>query len=42
MYFGLTEIKMEADFGDGNIHRVKCDFDAMNSDNDTGVAQVDQ
>lgn len=30
MYFGLTEIRMEADFGTGIIHKVQCNFDAVN------------
>ncbi|CAO0795958.1 unnamed protein product [Mucor circinelloides] len=29
MYFGLTEIRMEADFGTGIIHKVQCNFDAV-------------
>jgi len=29
MYFGLTEIRMEADFGTGIIHKVQCNFDAF-------------
>lgn len=28
MYFGLTEIRMEADFGVGTVHKVHCNFDA--------------
>ncbi|KAI9315669.1 hypothetical protein BX666DRAFT_1878862 [Dichotomocladium elegans] len=29
MYFGTTEIRMEADFGTGQSYRVYCDFDAV-------------
>jgi hypothetical protein len=29
MYFGLTEIRMEADFGTGIIHKIQCNFDAV-------------
>lgn len=28
MYFGATELRMEADFGTGQSYRVYCDFDA--------------
>ncbi|RCH87987.1 hypothetical protein CU098_005820 [Rhizopus stolonifer] len=28
MYFGLTEIRMEADFGTGIVHKAQCTFDA--------------
>ncbi|KAG1473960.1 hypothetical protein G6F56_000646 [Rhizopus delemar] len=28
MYFGLTEIRIEADFGMGTVHKVQCNFDA--------------
>lgn len=30
IFFGLTEIRMEADFGTGIIHKIQCDFDAVN------------
>lgn len=29
MFFGLTEIRVEADFGTGTIHKVHCNFDAV-------------
>ncbi|KAI9271862.1 hypothetical protein BDA99DRAFT_557068 [Phascolomyces articulosus] len=31
MYFGRTEIRMEADFGTGKIYDVNCVFDAINN-----------
>ncbi|KAF7727820.1 hypothetical protein EC973_007051 [Apophysomyces ossiformis] len=31
MYFGLTEIRMEADFGTGHVYTVYCNFDATNN-----------
>ncbi|KAI8081779.1 uncharacterized protein BX664DRAFT_286040 [Halteromyces radiatus] len=30
MYFGMTEIRVEADFGTGELYEVHCDFDAIN------------
>ncbi|KAI8391425.1 uncharacterized protein BYT42DRAFT_610659 [Radiomyces spectabilis] len=30
MFFGTTEIRMEADFGTGRTYKVYCDFDAVN------------
>ncbi|KAG2204055.1 hypothetical protein INT47_007049 [Mucor saturninus] len=30
MFFGLTEVRMEADFGTGVIHKIHCNFDAVN------------
>lgn len=30
MYFGMTEVKVEADFGTGELYQVHCDFDAIN------------
>lgn len=29
MYFGLTEIRIEADFGTGIVHKIQCNFDAQ-------------
>ncbi|KAI9473985.1 MAG: hypothetical protein EXX96DRAFT_529019 [Benjaminiella poitrasii] len=34
MYFGLTEIRMEADFGTGTVHKVYCNFDADDKHDD--------
>jgi hypothetical protein len=39
MYFGLTEIHIEADFGTGSIHRVHCNFDAINNYSDVPTAE---
>ncbi|CEG78261.1 hypothetical protein RMATCC62417_12897 [Rhizopus microsporus] len=35
MYFGLTEIRMEADFGTGIVHKVQCNFDAVDKYSDS-------
>ncbi|CAO3593034.1 unnamed protein product [Absidia cylindrospora] len=34
MYFGMTEIRVEADFGTGELYEVQCDFDAINGYDD--------
>jgi hypothetical protein len=34
MFFGLTEIRVEADFGTGTIHKVQCNFDAVDKYDD--------
>lgn len=32
MYFGMTEIRVEADFGTGELYQVHCNFDAINNE----------
>lgn len=34
MYFGLTEIRIEADFGMGIVHKIQCNFDAIDKYDD--------
>ncbi|KAI7901283.1 uncharacterized protein BX663DRAFT_515501 [Cokeromyces recurvatus] len=38
MYFGLTEIRMEADFGAGIVHKLRCNFDADDKYDDENQA----
>ncbi|KAI8340001.1 hypothetical protein BC941DRAFT_419156 [Chlamydoabsidia padenii] len=39
MYFGMTEVKVEADFGTGELYQVHCDFDAINRYDDEQTIQ---
>ncbi|KAI9302037.1 hypothetical protein BJ944DRAFT_242736 [Cunninghamella echinulata] len=32
MYFGMTEIRVEADFGTGELYQVHCNFDAIDNE----------